>query len=110
MARRHRSFTRPAARTMMWIGAGIVEQNVATSGGTLLGTLSAGALGLRPFTVIRSHVWVHIKSDQAAVSEFVQGVFSSQVVTDSAAAAGIASVPTGITEPEADYFVYQPIF
>ena len=33
-----------------------------------------------------------------------------QVVTESAAAAGIASVPTPLTDTDGDYHVYTPVF
>ncbi len=111
MARRVRrtGFVRPAARTSLWLGVGIAQTAIgAGSTATLFGTLNAAALLLRPFTIIRTRLLLSIESDQQAATEFVQGAFAMQVVTETAAAAGIASLPTPLTEVDADYFVYQP--
>ncbi len=103
-------FVRPAPRTTLWIGQSLVGVNVSASASTLLHTLNAAVLALRPFTIIRTRIVIHFASDQSSASEFTQAAYSQQVVTDSAAAAGIGSVPTPVTESEADYFVYQSLF
>ncbi len=103
-------FVRPAKATKIWLGAGLAAAGAAAGSATLLTTLNAAALALRPFTILRTRQVIHFTSDQSAVSEFTQGVYTKQIVTESAAAAGVASVPSGITESEADFFVYQPIF
>ncbi len=97
-------------RTSIWIGAGITGVAVSASSATLIATLNAGALALRPFTVIRSRLLCHFNSDQTGAAEFTQAALGFQVVTQAAGAAGVASVPTPITEPDGDYFVYQPLF
>ena len=112
MARRFRSgrgFVRPAARSMVWIGAGFVTTAIPASSGVLIATLNAAALALRPFTVVRTRLLVHWRSDQQAASEFIQGVVSFQVVTDVASAGGIGNVPNPIAESNSDFFVYQPL-
>ena len=110
MVRRHtRTFARPAARSMIWLGAGLSSGSVPASSVVLLQVLSAVGLAFRPFTVVRSRLFYHWRSDQQAASEFVQGVTAVQVVTEVAAAGGIGNVPTPLTEPAADYFVYQPL-
>ena len=111
MARRShgRVFTRPAPRTTMWTGNRLAATTIS-AGATLLTIFNAAALALRPFTIIRVRIVISYTSDQAAVSESQQGVLSQQVVTESAADAGIASLPTPLTEPDADYHVYAPIF
>ncbi len=110
MARRARGrFVRPAPRTSVWftVAAGAFT---VSSAQTLVASLSASALLLRPFTVVRTHLGIHLTSDQLAAGEFSQGALSIQVVTDSAIAAGIASIPTPLSQPEADYFVFKPVF
>ncbi len=111
MARRSNRtrFVRPAPRSMIWVGAGITNLAVAASSATLIGTLNAAALLLRPFTVVRTRLVIQFISDQTAVTEFTQAAYGLQVVTEAAATAGIASIPTPITEVNADYFVYQPL-
>ena len=112
MARRmtRARFTRPLARTSLWLGAGLSITTVAGGASTLIATLNATALALRPFTIVRSRMVVFFESDQSATTEFCQAVLSAQVVTQVAAAAGIASVPTPQTETDADFFIYQGLF
>ena len=108
MARRAR-FVRPAPRSMVWLGAGFAPTTVAASSAVLIGILNASALALRPFTIVRTRIVTHWESDQQAASEFVQGVFSMQVVTEVAAAGGVGNVPTPLIETNADYHVYHPL-
>ena len=104
-----RVFTRPPARSNVWLSLQVDLASVGTgSVATLISTFNAAALALRPFTIVRTRGVLTVVSDQAVASEFVQGVFSMQVVTAVAAAAGVASVPTPLTETDADYHVYQP--
>jgi len=112
MARRRmpvRGFVRPAPRSNVWVGAGLAISTIS-SGTTLLATLNAAALALRPFTIVRTHLAIHYTSDQEAVSEFSQAVLSTQVVTETAAASGVAAIPTPIAETDADFLVYKPLF
>ncbi len=110
MARRHTRFIRPPARTKMWIGAGVGETVISSASITLLGTLSAGALLLRPFTILRTRMDILYCSDQVTASETARGGIGSIVVTDTAAGIGVTAIPdpSGVTgDPEADWFVHQ---
>ena len=107
MARRISRFVRPPARTMVWIGAGFTGANVGASSATLLGILNAAALALRPFTVIRTRLMQSWASDQLSASETVAGAFGIIVAKEQATTAGIVSLPDPITEPDAEWFVYQ---
>ncbi len=113
MARRRSSrFVRPAPRTKMWIGAGVGFTAIVASSVQLIGSLSAGALLLRPFTIIRTRLLLGYESDQQAASEDSRGSYGIIVVTDSASAIGATAVPdpsvvTG--NPEADWHVSQPV-
>ncbi len=111
MARRIVSRPRSSGtrRTSEWFGLGISVTTLATDD-TLIATLNATALLARPFTIVRTRLSVFLASDQTAAQEFTQGVFTMQVVTDSASAAGVDSVPNGVDETNADFFVYQPMF
>ncbi len=111
MARRSRTrFVRPPKKTVMWIGDFPRTAPLTVPAGTasLDSVLSTGALLLRPFTVMRSRGILVVKSDQAAVSEEWNGAYGELVVTDSAAAAGAASIPSPITEPSASWLMYIP--
>ena len=110
MARRRQSFTRPAPRTKMWIGAGVGVTNIAGSTKALVSLLSAGAKTLRPFTILRTRMLIHAFSDQLGASEEPICSYGSIVVTDTAAAIGVTAVPnpSGISgDPEADWYLWQ---
>lgn len=108
MARRRHRFVRPAPKTKMWIGTGVGRASVSGTTPLLLASLNATALALRPFTILRSRILFYAESDQIIATETNSGVYSRQVVTDSAIAAGVGSVPTPLSQFEADYYVYQP--
>ena len=94
-------------RVPVWIGGRIAGSAAAGNSSTLLSTLNAAALALRPFTIIRTHIVLDITSDQLAAGETVVGAYGEIVVKETAATAGIASVPTPITEIGAGFHVYQ---
>ena len=111
MARR-RSFTRPAPRTKMWIGSGVGDTTVAAGATVLVSTFSAGALALRPFTILRTHMLLTIRSDQTGADETLIGSYGELVVTEVAAAVGVTAVPdpSGISgDPEAAWYVWQAL-
>ena len=109
MARRRTRFVRPAKSTKVWMSIGLGPTTVVTGTSlVLMGVYNALALALRPFTILRTRGLLAIASDQAIALETNSGAFSMQIITDSASAAGIASIPTPLSQPEADYFVYQP--
>jgi len=111
MARRSRvAYVRPKARSMVWLGLSLDNTVLASNAATLILSLNAAALALRPFTVTRTRFGYRFTSDQNAASEVPAGVLTAQVVTDQAVAAGVASVPSGIAEADADFFVYESVF
>jgi len=96
----------------MWIGAGVGNTTVSGSSVNLISSLSAGALLLRPFTILRTHLSVLWLSDQQAASEDQIGSLGMIVVTDTAAGVGVTAVPdpSGIAgDPEADWFVWKAL-
>ncbi len=106
--------TRTYARTKrgnVWIGLFGSTSSAAVAAATpiLIGSLNAAALALRPFTIVRTRGVAIWESDQIAASELPFGAFGIQVVSDSAAAAGVSSVPTPTTQTDADFFVYEPL-
>ena len=113
MARRvRRAFVRPAAKTKIWIGAGVGTTTVGASTLVLLSSLSAAALLLRPFTILRTRQLILFQSDQIAASERPQGDFGEIIVKDSAIAAGAASIPDPSStdgDPDAEWYVHQPL-
>jgi hypothetical protein len=85
------------------------DGNVAANGQTLLGVGNAALLALRPFTIVRTRGVIQYQTDQITATEITSGVVAAIVVQEEAVDAGIASLPTPITEPEALYFLYEPV-
>jgi len=77
----------------------------------LASSLSAAALALRPFTIVRVRGIMHIRSDQIAASETYGGDLGMAVVSDQAVAIGVTAVPTPLTDKASDlFFVYEQLF
>jgi len=111
MARRSAArFVRPAPRTKIWIGFGVGITSIVASADQVIGVLSAGALALRPFTILRTHMVLGFASDQSIATERPQGTFGAIVVTETAAAIGTTAIPDPSTtdgDPDADWFLMQ---
>ena len=110
MARRGSRFIRPAPRTKMWIGAGVGATAVAGNTKVLVSTLSAGALLLRPFTILRTYVTLQVHTDQFTATESSIASFGKMIVTETASGIGVTAIPdpSGISgDPEADWYMWQ---
>ena len=71
---------------------------------------SADILALRPFTIVRTRGVMSLTSDQTAAIESYHAVLAMAVVSDQALAAGVASVPTPISDGDSDlFFLYEAI-
>ena len=81
------------------------EDTLTASGGTILGSLNATALALRPFTIVRQHYFLMLRSDQAAAAERQFGAFGCVVVSDQAEAVGVTAIPTPITDAGSDLWM-----
>jgi len=76
---------------------------------SLISTLSAGGLLARPFTVIRTHLFFGIRTDQVAADESFDCAIGQAVVSDQAAAIGVTAVPTPFTDLGSDLFYLHEI-
>ena len=94
-------------RQSLWFLFQLTATTVASGGKTLLVSLSASALALRPFTIVRTRARVMYQSDQLAATENPQASMGVVVVSDQAVAAGGASIPGPITNPDAPWLVYE---
>jgi len=100
-------FTPGPRRDTLWFFIGSSVVNLTALGGTLLTSLNAAALSLRPFTVIRTHLSVHLRSDQFAASEEQAAGVGMAVVSDEASAIGVSAIPTPVTDAASDlWFVH----
>ncbi len=68
----------------------------------------AAIAALGPSTIVRVRGMVFVTSDQTAASELTFGALGMAVVSEQARVAGLAAVPTPITEEASDlWFVHQ---
>ncbi len=96
-----------SVRQNLWLGVNLVQTAIAGSASTLLLSLNAAALALRPFTVVRTRVFALVQSDQITAAEEVHGALGGMVVSDQASAAGSASIPSPISDPDAPWYVWE---
>ncbi len=100
-----------AVRQNFWITVDLSPSALAGAGGSLFqGGLNAAADLLRPFTVVRTRVNMHVESDQVIASESAIGVLGFIVVTDQAVASGVAAIPSPLSQGDGAWFVYEPYF
>ena len=107
----HRRFARVVKgpkRLTSWFQFQNNSATMTVTGGTVLFSLNAAALALRPFTVVRSHFEVMLSSDQAAAIETQFAAFGIAVVSDQASGAGVTALPTPFTDMASDlWFVHR---
>ena len=93
-------------RESLWLGFGFASTTIAASASaTLLYSLNAGALALRPFTIVRTRMNWRCNSDQSAATEIFIGNFGWAVVSDQAVAIGVTAVPTPATDLGSDLWL-----
>ena len=112
MARR---FTRSRGRSgaprreSVWLFIPTSEINLAAASTAVLAfSLNAAALAIRPFTIVRTRLAWHTRSDQNAATELWGSSLGFAIVSDQASAIGVTAVPTPITDQGSDlFFVYE---
>jgi len=110
MAGRSRGFNRGRTqrRESLWLFFEPVITVMTATGGTLTHSLNAAALALRPFTIVRTHIELLLKSDQTAATEDQVGAFGMAVVSDQASAIGVTAIPTPDTDAGSDlWFIHK---
>ncbi len=81
---------------------------VSGSSAALVSVLNAAALGLRPFTIIRSHLEALIISDQQGATESQISAVGIAIVGDQATTIGITAVPRPASDAGSDlWFLHQ---
>ena len=96
-------------RSTVWGGIFLGPAAVPADTSILLGVLSATALALRPFTIVRSRLLISWATDQVAATEWPHGAVGMVGVSQQASAAGMASVPSPTDESDAPFIWYQPV-
>jgi len=84
-------------------------QNTPAAGGTVIFTLNAAALALRPFTIVRSRFEAYVVSDQEAATELQGAAVGGAIVSDQASAIGVTAVPTPITDMSSDLWLFHQV-
>ncbi len=97
-------------RLTSWFFIGPLSATLTAAGGTLLSSLNAAALALRPFTIVRTYIDLIVRSDQSAAVEFQGGAIGVAVVSDEAVAVGVSAVPTPITQMGSDLWMLHGNF
>ena len=110
MVRRARGFAarrQGPRRATEWLASADDNAMSSLGGGlTVLDQLitSAANLDLVPSTIVRTRGIIFVQSDQEAASEHQLGAVGFAVVSEQAAAAGVASVPAPITNETSELF------
>ncbi len=95
-------------RDSLWVIVDSAATTMTASGGTLIYTSNAALAAYRPYTIVRSRVFAHLKSDQAAVTENQWAAFGLCVVSQQASDIGVTAVPTPLTDLSSDlWFLHQ---
>ena len=89
-------------RASTWFQFQPVTTTLVATGGTIIFSLNAEALALRPFTIVRTRFLLHVRSDQSGAIENQAGALGLAVVSDEATAVGVTAVPTPISELGSD--------
>ena len=107
MAYRGRTRGRVAApkRQSFWTSLLPINITMTSTGGTVVGSLGALALAVRPFTVVRQHYEIISRSDQEAAVEHQLSAFGTCIVSEQAAGVGVTAVPTPVTDASSDLWM-----
>ncbi len=90
-------------RESLWAAILPVANTLAAGSTAVLSSvLGAGALNLRPFTIVRTRGFLHVRSDSTVAAEFFHAALGFAVVSDQASAVGVTAVPTPDTERSSD--------
>ena len=108
-ARRSRNFRGSSRRLTQWFRSTDIAAPVSLAAATAV--IDQTLQGItEPVTVVRCRGSMWMRSDQIAASESPFGAVGMAVVTDQAVAAGVASVPTPISDKDSDSWIMHQYF
>jgi len=96
---------------LLWINLLQGSANLAAANVSVMShSLSAGALALAPFTVVRTRgVW-HVRTDATGAAEFYSVSLGFAQVSVQASTIGVSAIPTPVTDGgSGNFFVYETI-
>ena len=95
-------------RKTFWLAGVYVETTLsAASTAAIQSSLNAAALAFRPFTIVRSRGFFHVRSDQISASEDQSVAYGNIVVSDQSVAIGVTAVPTPVTDDQSSWHVFE---
>ncbi len=100
-------FAERTKRGNVWLGVDISSTAIPGNTKVLLGSFDVVALAHRPFTIIRTYMQVLWTTDQLAAGETPVGAVGHIVVSDQAIGIGATAVPDPISQPDAEWHVWQ---
>ena len=109
MARKQ--FVRSGPRRLTsWLSLQPVTATMTGIGGTIFFVLTAGEKALRPFTIVRTYLAIHVRSDQTAAGEDQFGAVGVAVVSDQSSVVGVTAVPTPATDAGSELWLAHKWF
>ncbi len=111
VVRRRQAMGRSARRETSWLDIEPVAVNFSAAGSAAIThVMTAAELAKRPFTVVRTHLSLHIGTDQNVGKEEQVGAVGLCVVADQAAAIGVTAVPTPFVDMASDlWFLHKAL-
>ena len=98
-------------RLSTWIDLAPSEDSLGGNVGFFTASLNAVALAFRPFTIVRTHLEIAVRSDQAAAIERQITAVGLAVVSDEAVAVGVTAIPIPITNSNSNlWFLHKYVF
>jgi len=99
-------------RETLWTGLSMSTDIIAAASTAVISaSMGAGILALRPFTIVRTHLYLKTFSDQAAADERYGASIGLCVVSDQSVAIGVTAVPTPITDIDSDlWYTYADVY
>jgi len=99
-----------SVRETLWFTIAETRTSAAAANtATLLSSLNAAALALRPFTIVRTLLHHSVRSDQTAASENFDAAVGMAVVTTQATDIGVTAVPTPFSDLGSDAWMLHNI-
>ncbi len=89
-------------RETIWAPITFASNTIGGTTAVLAYTATAAEDALRPYTVVRTHLYLGAHSDQQAASEVWNFAIGACIVSDQASAIGVTAVPTPVTDLDSD--------
>jgi len=93
-----------APRKTSWLEIPPTLTTLTGGGGTIVASLTTAEKAKLPFTIVRTHLYWDLTSDQSVASEYQMVALGGLVVSQVAETVGVSAVPTPVNEAESDFF------